>query len=560
METLSNRRELRFWGWGYADEHLTSQETAWVESIVARFGGDTSRRIDPPQLDDIVLPPSRLGDLGDLSNLVSTSHYDRLVHAFGKSYADMARMYLREVTNAPDGVAFPRNETDITTLFEYAAKHNIALIPFGGGTSVCGGVEPAVGNTYAATLSVDMENFNQVLDIDPVARRARIQAGMLGPDLENVLKPHGLTLRHYPQSFPFVTLGGMIATRAGGHFATGYTHIDDLVEATRLVTPEGVIDTRPLPGSGAGPSADRMVLGSEGTMGIITEAWVRLQRRPVFKVSASIKFKDMLSAAIAVREISQAGLFPSNCRVLDEQEVALNGICSKRCAMLILGFESSDHSVDHWMDVALDIALKHGACLDETGVKNTIEQNSNKVDAADNWRNAFIRMPYWRNYLTGFGIVADTFETAITWDKFETFYRTIMTELGADLASVSNGRYALSCRFTHVYPDGPAPYFTFYFLPNNDADLRDALKKWTFIKQRSMELIAEQGGTVTHHHAVGRDHRFGYEKQTSVLFRKGLAGFKQQLDPHSIMNPGALIDPVDNSIGICGVMGKQRVK
>jgi alkyldihydroxyacetonephosphate synthase len=300
------------------------------------------------------------------------------------------------------------------------------------------------------------------------------------------------------------------------------------------------------------------MLGSEGTMGIITEAWVRLQARPVFKVSASVQFDDIFTAAKAVREISQAGLYPSNCRVLDEAEVALNRVSAERCAILILGFESAHHSVEHWMDIALDIATQHGGRLDSGSVQTSRERINEAVNATESWRNAFIRMPYWRNYLTGFGVVADTFETAITWDKFNTFYRTIMQQLGADLAEVSGGRYALSCRFTHVYPDGPAPYFTFYFLPNDRVDLHDALAKWTRTKQRSMELIAELGGTVTHHHAVGRDHRYGYEQQTSPLFRQSLAGAKQQLDPHSIMNPGALIDPLDQAIGIRGIMEQDR--
>jgi alkyldihydroxyacetonephosphate synthase len=505
-------------------------------------------------VDDFDLAPSRLEIPPALLEIVSTTPYDRLAHAFGKSYADMARMYLRQVPNPPDGVAFPRNEQDLSALFEFAEQHNIALIPFGGGTSVCGGVEPDVGTHYRATISVDMQHFDQLLDVDPVGRRAKVQAGMLGPALEAALKPHGLTLRHYPQSFPFVTVGGMVVTRAGGHFATGYTHIEDLVEATRMVTPAGVVETRPLPGSGAGPSGDRLVCGSEGVFGVLTEAWLKLQQRPRFRATASVRFDNMMLAAEAVREISQAGLYPSNCRVLDEMEVALNRVADEPCAILVLGFESAHHAVDHWMTIALEIATKHHGRLGPEGIQSNADHRDKEANAAESWRNAFIRMPYWRNELTAYGIIADTFETAITWDKFPAFYKTIMQELGATIAELTQRQYALSCRFTHVYPDGPAPYFTFYAVGSEHGDLNNALDIWRKIKQRSMELVAEHGGTVTHHHAVGRDHRFGYQQQTSPLLRLGLAGAKAQFDPHGIMNPGALIDPLKTPMGIRGVM------
>lgn len=553
--TLSKRRPLRFWGWGYADEHLSAEESAMIRGIAESFKQHQQAPLIPPSVDDIALVPSRLQLPESLRGMVSSAPYDRLTHAFGKSYADMARMYLRQVPHAPDGVAFPHNEADLQALFDYAAANDIALIPFGGGTSVCGGVEADVGAHYRASISVDMENFNRLLEVDPVARRARVQAGMLGPDLEAALKPHGVTLRHYPQSFPFVTVGGMVVTRAGGHFATGYTHIEDLVEATRMVTPAGVVESRPLPGSGAGPSADRLVCGSEGAFGILTEAWLRLQQRPRWRVNASVRFANMQQAASAVRDISQAGLYPSNCRVLDEMEVMLNRVAEQPCAILVLGFESAHHPVDHWMQVALEIVKDHGGQLGSEGVQSNADHADTQANASESWRNAFIRMPYWRNEMTAYGVIADTFETAITWDKFDDFYRAIMQGLGSYIGELTDRQYALSCRFTHVYPDGPAPYFTFYAVGDEHGNLQRALDIWRLIKQRSMELVAEHGGTVTHHHAVGRDHRYGYQQQTSPLLRQALAGAKAQFDPKGIMNPGALIDPLDREIGIRGVMG-----
>ena len=367
--TKSLRKPLRFWGWGYADEDLHPEEHAMIETVTKMLVPEGLVEIEPPKVEDFDLPASRLPSVPEhLSDIISTTNYDRLVHSYGKSYADMARMLMRKVPNPPDAVAFPKTEDDIQQLFRYAAEDNIALIPFGGGTSVCGGVEPDVGDTYQATISVDMENLNQILEIDPISRRARIQAGIKGPDLERQLKQHGLTLRHYPQSFPFVSLGGMLATRAGGHFATVYTHIEDMVEATRLVTPKGIIETRALPGSGAGPSADRMICGSEGTLGIITEATMRLQHRPKWRATASVRFDRFMNGVDAVRQIAQSGLFPSNCRLLDEAEVVINRIADKPCAILVLGFESADHPQDQKIERAVAIAEEHGGVLQKDGI------------------------------------------------------------------------------------------------------------------------------------------------------------------------------------------------
>jgi alkyldihydroxyacetonephosphate synthase len=246
----------------------------------------------PPRVEDFALRAPRISPPAALAAMFSSQPLDRLNHSYGKSYADLARMWLRDVPEPPDWVAYPDDEQAIVDLLDWAARHNVAVVPYGGGSSVCGGVEPAVGASYAGTVSMDLERLHRVLEVDRTSRAARIQAGALGPELEAQLKPHGLTLRHFPQSFEFSTLGGWIATRAGGHYAMQHTHIDDFVENTRLVTPSGVMQTRRLPGSGAGPAPDRLVLGSEGTLGVITEAWVRLQDAPRFRASASVRFDD----------------------------------------------------------------------------------------------------------------------------------------------------------------------------------------------------------------------------------------------------------------------------
>ncbi len=556
-ESMSERPPLRFWGWGYESEHLSEEENTLIDAMVKMLIPEGGVEIAPPKIEEFDLTAPRLSVPEQFQAYVSTTPYDRLLHSYGKSYADMLRMFLRDVQHAPDWVAFPKSENDISAIIKYAEVHNMAVIPFGGGTSVCGGVEADVGEQYAATISLDLQHFNRILEVDSKSRTALIEGGMLGPDLEAGLKEYGYTLRHFPQSFRFSTLGGWIATRAGGHFATLYTHIDDFVESTRVLTPSGVMESRRLPGSGAGPSPDRFVIGSEGTLGVITQAWVRLQQRPIWKVSATVTFSTMPEGVEAVRLISQAGLFPSNCRLLDEMEVQWNGLAAKPCAMLVLGFESADHPVNAWMERALEIASNEGCEYQSEDVvyaseKSTPEKNTET--GADTWRNAFIRMPYYRNKLIGRGIIADTFETAITWDKFDALYTGVKAGIQKAIVELTGTEGMVSCRFTHIYPDGPAPYFTFFLVGDSTGNLKEALNKWRTIKAVANELVVSLGGTATHHHAVGRDHRSGYEKQTSDLFRHAFAAAKAALDPEGTFNPGVLIDPQGKKVGITGIM------
>ena len=242
----------------------------------------------------------------------------------------------------------------------WCADAGAAAIPYGGGTSVVGGVEPRVGDAYAGAVTIDLGALDRVLEVDPVSRAARIQAGVLGPALNEQLAEHGLTLRHFPQSFEYSTLGGWIATRAGGHFATVWTHIDDLVESVRAITPSGAWESRRLPGSGAGPSPDRMLIGSEGILGVITEAWVRVHERPEHKLSAGVAFDSFAAGAEAVRALAQSGLNPANCRLLDEAEAELTHADERGRATLVLGFESAHHPVDALMEQALEAVRDHG--------------------------------------------------------------------------------------------------------------------------------------------------------------------------------------------------------
>jgi len=527
---------LKHYGWGREGEGMTEAEQAFVLGRYrAKFSRDKFETIAVPQLEDLGLRAPRVTPPDSLAAFCSTDRYDRAAHAYGKSYPDYVRAMLGDYDCAPDVVAYPRSEAEISAVMDWAGGVSGSLTPFGGGSSVCGGVEPRTdGVRYKAAVTLDLRHLGKVVEVDQASRAALIEGGAYGPALEDQLKPHGVTLRHFPQSFEYSTLGGWIATRSGGHFASLYTHIDDFVENLRVVTPRGILETRRLPGSGAGPSPDRLFIGSEGTLGVISRAWMRLQPRPKFRTGASVRFPTFFAAARAVRAIAQAGLYPSNCRILDPQEAFNTGAADGSVAIMVLGFESGDHAPDAWMARALECCGDHGGAPEAAKAGD-----AHLEGAAGIWRNAFIRMPYAREFLTPAGLINDTFETAITWDRFESFHDKVKAATERAIQEATGVKGEVTCRFTHVYPDGPAPYFSFHAIGRHG----ELLKQWQAIKNAASDALIEAGGTITHHHAVGRDHRPWYDRQRPELFAAALRAVKKELDPQGMLNPGVLIDP-----------------
>ncbi|MYU62030.1 FAD-binding protein, partial [Streptomyces sp. SID69] len=349
-------RTRSWWGWGYVDAHPDDAECVATGALLP---GTLARPLPVPRIADLPIGRPAATPPAALAHLVTADPRARAAHAMGKAYRDVARALRGRPGRIPDLVARPARDQDVTDLLDWAGGHGVAVIPFGGGSSVVGGVEYR-GDAHRAVLSLDLTSMDRVLEIDTASRSARIQAGALGPALEAQLRPHGLTLRHFPQSFEFSTLGGWLATRAGGHYATGHTHIDDFVQSLRVITPAGTGTSWRLPASGAGPSPDRFFLGSEGTLGVITEAWMRLRERPRHKASASVAFTDFARALEAVRAIAQSDLSPANCRLLDPGEALLSGACHDGSAVLVLGFESATAPVDGRLAAAVDLARAHG--------------------------------------------------------------------------------------------------------------------------------------------------------------------------------------------------------
>jgi alkyldihydroxyacetonephosphate synthase len=525
---MSSRRR-KHWGWGFEDQQPTAAELRKsAPALAAQLGIALADVEQPVPLEGLRLPGPRVEIPPALARMSAADPHSRACHALGKSYADVVRGFRGSFEHAPDFVVRPRSEDEVEEVLEWCSGAAVAAIPFGGGTSVVGGVTADVGPGFNGAVSIDLGAFGAVLEVDQISRAARIQAGALGPALEEQLRGYGLTLRHFPQSFEHSTLGGWIATRAGGHFATLWTHIEDFVESVRAITPVGAWESRRLPASGAGVSPDRMLAGSEGILGVITEAWVRVQPRPIHRASAGVSFDGFLTGAECVRAIAQSGLHPANCRLLDAGEAGLTMAGDGTHALLVLGFESADHPVQEAMARALELCAEHGGSVADRGGGD---------DAVGSWRSAFLGAPYLRDTFVAIGVLAETFETAITWERLPSFHAEVTAATEEAVRRVC-GEGSVFCRFTHVYPDGAAPYFTVIAPARRGAEV----EQWRAIKAAASEAIIAAGGTITHHHAVGRDHRPWYDRQRPEVFAAALRGAKAAVDPAGVMNPGVLID------------------
>lgn len=506
------------WSWGDEEAFPKEEERRALAMQVGFLLG-----IDPPEMRALptrsaarVRAP-RIADLG--LSFATQGDADRAALTYGRSFPEILRAFENDFSDAPDVVARPTSEAELERALETVSRTEAAIVPYGGGTSVVGGV-CCPGDR--PVVSVDLRAMDRVLEIDDVSLAARIQAGATGPRLEEQLGARGLSLRFFPQSFELSTLGGWIVTRAAGHYATGPTHIDDLVESVRVVGPTGAWATRRLPASGAGPDPNRLICGSEGTLGFVTEAWVRIVRKPRWKTTASLSFSSVEPAMDAVRVIAQSGLQPSNCRLLDDREALINGV-STDGPVLLLAFESADHELTAWMDRAIKLAVRTGGKLSER-----------KDSASSSWRSSFLRGPLIQSALVSLGLVCDTFETACTWDRMRAFRSEVIGSV-REAMTTAGARGEITMRFTHAYADGAAPYFTFVCTAG-----KDRVATWTAIKHAASDAVLRAGGTITHHHAVGRIHRPWYEKERPEPFGAALRAVKATLDPRGIMNPGVL--------------------
>jgi alkyldihydroxyacetonephosphate synthase len=437
------------WGWA-ADpaEQPTMHDLEALRPLVTDHLGITAQ---PPEEPAALpeLPADRVTTRlpSSLAAIAGASPLDRAQHALGRSYVDIVRGIRGRLDHVPDVVVRPRDEAEVTAVLDWCSSSGVAVVPYGGGTSVVGGIEPDVGADWTGVVSLDLAALAGVAEVDPVSRAARVRAGTPGPVLEDELRPHGLTARFFPQSFERSTVGGWVVTRAAGHFSTRLTHIDDLVESVRAVTPTGLWESRRLPGSGAGPSPDRMLLGSEGSLGVVTETWLRVQPRPEHRWSATLAAPDLTTGSRAVRALLHAGLMPATCRLIEAAESATTGTLATGESALVLGFESYGLPLDDPTG-ALSLCTDEGLRVVEAGPRGA---------AGESWRSSFVRAPYIREQLILLGVLVETFETAVTWDRFDEFVAAVTTATEAALREVCGGAGRVTCRLTHVYPDGAAP-------------------------------------------------------------------------------------------------------
>jgi alkyldihydroxyacetonephosphate synthase len=530
-------RQRSWYGWGWLEDAVGPVERDGLADLLAMRFGPTDTRTAPPEVSEIALRPARLARIPDsLAPIIQQTPVDRAGHTYGKAFRDVARAFARRWDHPPDAVAYAESEADVVAVLDWACDARYAVIPFGGGSSVVGGVEADLTGAALAdrpVVSLDLTGLRGVLEVDAASACARIAGGTFGPDADAELRRHGLTMRHYPQSYEHSTVGGWVATRAGGHFATGPTHIDDSVLSTRCVTPQGISTSRLVPASGAGPSPDRLFIGSEGILGVISEVWLRVHPRPIHRASASVRFAQLQQGAGAVQQLAQSGLQPANCRLLDATEAQSAGV-TDGSVVLLLGFESHDHPVDTALARATEIAADHGG-----SVRGGPSLGGAAGSDAAGWRAAFLRAPYLRDAMLSLGCIAETFETACTWREFPAFDAAVRDAVESALHSIC-GAGSVGMRFTHVYPSGPAPYYT-VIAPGRPGDPMSLVAQWDEIKAAASEAIIGAGGTITHHHAVGRVHRPWYDRQRPAVFAAALRGAKQALDPTGSLNPGVLL-------------------
>ena len=537
---------MRWWGWG--EDGNEPELTPATEALLRdELEADPSVRRFPAQLDDLELPAPRLRP-GAHAALAATAgpqalridRDTRVGHAAGRGYADLVRLRAGEISGAPDAVLIPESAGQIPAVLEACAEHGVAVVPFGGGTSVVGGVEP-LRDGHHAVITLDLSRLSRVIDIDEVSLTATLESGLFGPDAEAALNSAGLTLGHFPQSFQYSTVGGWVATRSAGQASTGYGRIDELVEGLRLCAPAGELVLEPGPATAAGPSLLELVVGSEGALGVITEATLRVRPVPEERVYEGWAFGSFAEGSEALRALEQRRASPDVARLSDEEETRLT---------LAMAGEGASQRLGR---AYLRARRREGGCLAIVGYEGTADEVARRrkrtgslLRAAGGvtlgrgpgraWVHGRFGGPYLRDVLMERGVMAETLETATRWSRLAELREVVREALHAAL--VTRGTPPLvMCHISHVYPSGASLYFTFLARQEEDWEL----EQWSAAKSAASEAIVAAGATITHHHAVGRDHLPWMDDEVGELGVELLRAVKDRLDPSGIMNPGKLV-------------------
>lgn len=530
--TPSPAMEWDAWGVAEFRRHLSPQVTALLQQAL----GVSAEQSPPPEESDAIVRESALGaplvhaleDLLGVDN-VRTDGPTRLRHAGGKSTPDLLRRKSTGEQDAPDAVLLPGTHDEVLALLRFCAAEGIAVVPFGGGTSVVGGVDPVRGR-FGSVVALDLRRLDALVDLDAVSGVATLQAGVTGPQAEQLLGEHGFSLGHFPQSFQFATIGGFAATRSSGQASAGYGRFDDMVEWLRVATPSGTLDLGRGPASAAGPDLRELFVGSEGTLGIITEVGLRVHPVPERTAYQAWSFPDFETGAAALRAVAQSGSAPTVMRLSDEAETGINlalsgdvgGDSPTSGCLAITTFEGTDAHVDaRYTEATALLAAAGGTALGEA--------------PAQAWEHGRFNAPYLRDALLNAGAIAETLETATRWFNLTNLRSAVTTALTESLAAQGTPGIVM-CHISHTYPTGASLYFTVVC-----AQAADPLAQWAAAKRAAGDAIVAAGGTITHHHAVGVDHRPWMGSEVGDLGGRVLRAVKDAIDPAGILNPGKLI-------------------
>jgi alkyldihydroxyacetonephosphate synthase len=538
-------REPMIWhGWGDPSQRHGLPDGA-EEFLAGRIGG-LGGPTPPVDLDDVRVGDSALTDAqrGALADVVGTDfvrddHRTRVEHAGGKSYPDLLRRRRGDAVAAPDAVVLPADHDQVVRLLAACVRERIAVVPFGGGTSVVGGVEPERG-PFDALVSLDLSRMDRLVHLDEDSRVATFEPGLRGPHAEALLRELGYTLGHFPQSYAYATLGGYVATRSAGQASTGYGRIDDLVVGARCATPQGELRVGHGAGSAAGPDMLALLTGSEGTLGVLTEVSLRVTPAPETELHEAWIAPSFASGAATLRALVQAEVAPTITRLSDEDETAtalaqqrglkvtalrryLGARGIDRPCLMILGWEGTARQVER------DRAATHEVLADRRVVRLG-------RGAGRSWAKGRFQGPYMRDELMDRGVMVETLETATSWRKLGGLYLAVRRALTETLEQRGTPPMVL-CHISHLYPTGASLYFTWIARQQPGAEL----DQWHAAKQAAGDAIVAQGATITHHHAVGTDHRAWMHDEIGPLGVAALRAVKDRLDPTGILNPGKLL-------------------
>ena len=539
--TQRTARPPKWAGWGDPEKRMALPAAA-LEMLRSELGETEPMR--SVELDEVALPAPRPlpGAIVDAVNQagVLVAHEQRVRRSAGRSYPDLVRLRGGRLAAAPDAVVMPGNPAQLADVLEICSREGIAVVPFGGGTSVVGGVD-AVAGPHERLISLDLRRIRSV-EIDRVSLVATLGPGLRGPEAEDAVRAHGLTIGHFPQSFEYATIGGFAATRSAGQASSGYGRFDELVTALAMVTPAGELRTLATPHTAAGPSLRELVLGSEGVLGAITEVSVRVRPAPEARRYEGWMASDFASGCDAVRSLAQGEALPDVVRLSDETETrvsfGLSGTSGlrrlllgtylgvrrrRRGCLVICGWEGGRESVERRRALSARLLRRGGAAA--------LGEAPGRA-----WERGRFDGPYLRDTLMDLGYMVETLETAHTWSRLDDLYRAVRAALGSALAAQGTPGIVM-CHLSHAYRDGASLYFTFIARSRPGAEI----EHWHAVKTAACEAIVAAGGTITHHHAVGRDHAPYMPAEVGETGLEALRALKERLDPAGIMNPGKLL-------------------